>query len=155
LEYLMRTTFLAALAAGALAVGGTLATLPSVQAQSASDALAALKAGELATSYAKSHKDGRRVRVQNYSRDYGRSYSSRTPTRYYRRDRGDSAAAGIAGFAAGAILGGALAQQQYQAAPVYVVPNQSAVAYCSQRFRSYDPRSGTYLGYDGLRHRCP
>ena len=53
--------------------------------------------------------------------------------------RSDSAAAGIAGFAAGAILGGALAQQQYQAAPVYVVPNQSAVAYCSQRFRSYDP----------------
>ena len=30
-----------------------------------------------------------------------------------------------------------------------------AVAYCLQRFRSYDPRSGTYLGYDGLRHPCP
>ena len=30
-----------------------------------------------------------------------------------------------------------------------------AVAYCVQRFRSYDPRSGTYLGYDGLRHPCP
>jgi hypothetical protein len=29
------------------------------------------------------------------------------------------------------------------------------VAYCMQRFRSYDPRSGTYLGYDGLRHPCP
>jgi hypothetical protein len=28
-------------------------------------------------------------------------------------------------------------------------------AYCQQRFRSYDPRSGTYLGYDGLRHPCP
>jgi hypothetical protein len=28
-------------------------------------------------------------------------------------------------------------------------------AYCSQRFRSYDPASGTYLGYDGLRHPCP
>jgi hypothetical protein len=28
-------------------------------------------------------------------------------------------------------------------------------AYCSQRFRSYDPRSGTYLGYDGERHPCP
>ncbi|MGC1923977.1 MAG: BA14K family protein [Pseudolabrys sp.] len=24
-----------------------------------------------------------------------------------------------------------------------------------QRFRSYDPGSGTYVGYDGLRHRCP
>jgi hypothetical protein len=30
-----------------------------------------------------------------------------------------------------------------------------AVAYCTQRFRSYDPASGTYLGYDGLRHACP
>jgi hypothetical protein len=24
-----------------------------------------------------------------------------------------------------------------------------------QRFRSYDPASGTYLGVDGLRHQCP
>ena len=29
------------------------------------------------------------------------------------------------------------------------------VAYCQQRFRSYDPGSGTYLGFDGLRHPCP
>jgi BA14K-like protein len=28
-------------------------------------------------------------------------------------------------------------------------------SYCSQRFRSYDPASGTYLGYDGQRHPCP
>jgi BA14K-like protein len=30
-----------------------------------------------------------------------------------------------------------------------------AVAYCKQRFRSYDQASGTYLGYDGQRHSCP
>jgi hypothetical protein len=29
------------------------------------------------------------------------------------------------------------------------------VAYCMRRFRSYDPRSGTYLGNDGYRHACP
>jgi hypothetical protein len=29
------------------------------------------------------------------------------------------------------------------------------VAYCLQHFKSYDPRSGTYLGYDGYRHPCP
>jgi hypothetical protein len=29
------------------------------------------------------------------------------------------------------------------------------VAYCVQRFRSYDVASGTYLGFDGLRHSCP
>ena len=28
-------------------------------------------------------------------------------------------------------------------------------AYCEQRFRSYDRASGTYLGYDELRHPCP
>jgi hypothetical protein len=30
-----------------------------------------------------------------------------------------------------------------------------ATAYCMQRYRSYDPASGTYLGYDGERHPCP
>jgi hypothetical protein len=29
------------------------------------------------------------------------------------------------------------------------------VAYCQQRFRSYDPGSGTYVGFDGARHPCP
>jgi hypothetical protein len=38
-----------------------------------------------------------------------------------------------------------------ESAPV----GDDAVAYCMQRFRSYDPRSGTYLGYDGYRHPCP
>ena len=34
-------------------------------------------------------------------------------------------------------------------------PPDDAVAYCMQRYRSYDPASGTYLGRDGLRHPCP
>ncbi len=29
------------------------------------------------------------------------------------------------------------------------------VAYCQAHFKSYDPASGTYLGYDGVRHPCP
>ena len=33
--------------------------------------------------------------------------------------------------------------------------DDEAVAYCMQRYRSYDPASGTYLGNDGLRHPCP
>jgi hypothetical protein len=33
--------------------------------------------------------------------------------------------------------------------------SSDATAYCSQRFKSYDPSSGTYLGYDGVRHPCP
>ena len=30
-----------------------------------------------------------------------------------------------------------------------------AVAYCLRSFKSYDPASGTYIGGDGYRHRCP
>lgn len=30
-----------------------------------------------------------------------------------------------------------------------------STAYCMQRYHSYNPRTGTYLGYDGRRHSCP
>jgi hypothetical protein len=40
-------------------------------------------------------------------------------------------------------------------AVVPVTPGGGDPAYCAQRYRSYDPASGTYLGYDGLRHPCP
>ena len=36
-----------------------------------------------------------------------------------------------------------------------VADEGDAVAYCERTFRSYDPASGTYLGYDGMRHSCP
>jgi BA14K-like protein len=32
---------------------------------------------------------------------------------------------------------------------------QGDVASCQARFRSFDPASGTYLGFDGMRHPCP
>ena len=41
-----------------------------------------------------------------------------------------------------------------EAAPV-AYNNGDSVAYCEQTFRSYDPASGSYLGYDGFRHACP
>jgi hypothetical protein len=92
--------------------------------------------------------------------------------------------AGVAGLAAGALIGGAIASQNQgyypvqnqgyypvqnqgyypvesdpgygnrEAAPV-VVNNGDSVAYCEQTYRSYDPASGSYLGYDGFRHACP
>jgi BA14K-like protein len=37
----------------------------------------------------------------------------------------------------------------------YVAPGDDSAGYCAQRYRSYDPSTGTYLGYDGLRHPCP
>jgi hypothetical protein len=42
----------------------------------------------------------------------------------------------------------------YTAAPTVVAQNDS-VAYCQQRFRSYNPATGMYLGYDGQYHPCP
>jgi len=43
----------------------------------------------------------------------------------------------------------------YSAAPGPSYSVGGDESYCRQRFRSYDPASGTYLGYDGLRHSCP
>jgi BA14K-like protein len=44
----------------------------------------------------------------------------------------------------------------YYGGPGYAgPPSGDAVGYCMQQFRSYDPRSGTYVGYDGYRHPCP
>src|SRR5579864_1930830 len=34
-------------------------------------------------------------------------------------------------------------------------PELSTRQECAQRFKSYDSRSGTYLGRDGYRHSCP
>jgi hypothetical protein len=31
----------------------------------------------------------------------------------------------------------------------------SGTANCQARFRSFDPASGTYMGFDGTRHPCP
>lgn len=78
----------------------------------------------------------------------------------------------VPGLAAGAIIGGVIASpgygyyggpvyyddQYYDSGVVAVAPvpaDDDAVAYCMQTYMSYDPQSGTYLGYDGLRHPCP
>ncbi|MFA6264702.1 MAG: BA14K family protein [Pseudolabrys sp.] len=65
--------------------------------------------------------------------------------------------AALGGFAAGAILGGALAARPYYGGPGYYAYDEGDgdVGYCMSRFKSYDPQSGTYLGYDGYRHPCP
>ena len=80
------------------------------------------------------------------------------------------------GLAAGAIIGGALAAPYYYGGyygggPYYAAPYYApgpgyyddeggggggdGVAYCMQRYRTYDPRSGTFMGSDGYRHPCP
>jgi len=69
--------------------------------------------------------------------------------RWYRdhhRHRGfnpEDAAAALFGFAA-SMMGSALTSGA----------TNSHVAACQRRFRSYNPSSDTYLGYDGMRHYC-
>jgi hypothetical protein len=73
-----------------------------------------------------------------------------------------------AGLLGGAIIGGALAAPYYYGAPYYGAPYYPApgyypapayggngAAYCASRYKSYDPATGTFLGYDGARHPCP
>jgi hypothetical protein len=72
-----------------------------------------------------------------------------------------------AGFLGGAILGGALAAPYYGPyyygpayyppayGPGYYTAPAGDPSYCARRYRSYDPATGTYLGYDGARHPCP
>ena len=97
--------------------------------------------------------------------------------RYYRSNGADLAAAGILGLAAGALVVGLAAQNNPE--PVYdnyyrkprprpvreypeSVYYQGAYEpwsrgwyeYCSDRYRSFDPQSGTFVGYDGRERFC-
>ena len=66
---------------------------------------------------------------------------------YRYRDRSDDGAGIAAGIICGLMLGAIIANQSQRGG--------RTVEYCMRRFRSYDPNSGTYLGNDGYRHRCP
>ncbi len=63
------------------------------------------------------------------------------------------------GFGAGVAVGSALAYPYYGYGPYYdygpsYVYND-ADAWCAARYRTYDPVTHTYTGYDGLPHPCP
>ncbi|OJV09576.1 MAG: hypothetical protein BGO20_02535 [Bosea sp. 67-29] len=98
--------------------------------------------------------------------------------RYYGYRRGPAVGAGIAaGIIGGALAAVALAAPPpppvyYEPAPVYVAPpvvyappvpraygyslaDTDAVAYCSRRFRSYNPETGTYIAAGGVVRACP
>lgn len=79
---------------------------------------------------------------------------------FYYRNRSDldPLVAGILGLAIGAIIGGAIANsnksQNASPPPTYTRRDNGHVARCYQRYKSYDERTDTFLGYDGIRHRC-
>ncbi|MEW9804634.1 BA14K family protein [Mesorhizobium marinum] len=97
--------------------------------------------------------------------------------RHYHSGGNDLAVAGILGLAAGALAVGLASRP----APVYVEPyrdvprypvrdypepvyddyagglepwSRAWYDYCSDRYRSFKPRSGTFTGYDGREHFC-
>ena len=108
------------------------------------------------------HHGDRDQFMQNYCgrhsdsdcRDWGQNRSRWDDARYHRwyqrhhRDRdfgSNDAAAVIFGFAAGAITGSIISGG---------AANGSHVAACDSRYRSYDLGSDTFMGHDGMRHRC-
>lgn len=85
----------------------------------------------------------------------------------WRNDHGDAVAAGIAGLALGAIAAGALADRGpvYDSPPPRYAPRYAYQGslrpwtrgwyqYCEDRYRTFDPGSGTYVGNDRREHFC-
>ena len=124
-------------------------------------ALVAAVPAEAGRGHGKGWKGGHGGRyVQNNY--YGRPYGYRGG---YRGGSNVSAlGAGLVGLAAGAVIGSALTPKQ-----VYVAPppapyqpvgyrpqpwTEDWYAYCSSRYRSFNPRSGTFVGYDGYERFC-
>lgn len=67
---------------------------------------------------------------------------------YYRGNNNNWVGPAI-GLGTGLVIGSMLAQPRY-AAPAY----SNWDAYCSSKYRTYKPWTGTYTGYDGREHRC-
>jgi BA14K-like protein len=50
--------------------------------------------------------------------------------------------------------GGAMASMPFGGSNAHPSMDSGAGASCARRYRSYDPASGTFVGYDGNRHPC-
>lgn len=73
---------------------------------------------------------------------------------YYRR--GYRYGRGAIGLGiAGAIIGGAIIANEGYRYRRHRYADVSARQQCANTYRSFDWDSGTYMGYDGVRHVCP
>lgn len=87
---------------------------------------------------------------------------------YHRGGGGNALGAGLLGFGIGAIVGSALTPREVYVAPpppprpTYYTPagygpppwTPDWYTYCYSRYRTFDPNSGTFIGYDGYEHFC-
>lgn len=84
-------------------------------------------------------------------RDNRRGWRDSQYQNWYRRHHGGSSdaaiAAGIFGFAIGAMAGAAANSNSGGLSNAHVER-------CQARYRSYDVATDSYMGYDGRRHRC-
>ncbi len=91
---------------------------------------------------------------REFRRD-ARRWDERRYNRWYRdnyRDRRDNSAAAIFGFAAGAALGAAAGSASGGGAAAV---SRDQVARCAARYRTYDPRTNTYVANSaGERRIC-
>jgi hypothetical protein len=76
-----------------------------------------------------------------------KKYGGKRHYKRYHDDDFDFPSGLFFGLAAGALLGSAIAQPRYY--------GTNWDAYCSRKFKTYKPWTGTYRGYDGYEHPCP
>jgi hypothetical protein len=78
---------------------------------------------------------------------------------YWRGHRGwDGDGVGLGLGVAGALLGGAIIANEYDGDGYYdgtAYDGDDGVGRCAATFRSFDPNTGTYVGYDGIVRPCP
>jgi hypothetical protein len=77
--------------------------------------------------------------------------------RHHRHENDNNATVGlVAGVILGFVLGAAITDSQdHQTHAQSKLSDEAWLDACARRYRSFDRQSGTYLGYDGLRHYCP
>lgn len=120
--------------------------------------------------------------ITSASADHRWRHGDRGYYRHHHRGGGDALAAGAIGLAAGALIGGALSAQSrddgvvyrdYDDGPIYRAParvyrpvqapryygsaqpwTRDWYRYCADRYRSFNPETGTFRGYDGRDYFC-
>jgi|UPI000781A63C hypothetical protein len=144
----MRKLFQSFMAAAVLATGVVTFSAPQAEAQSFRERQRFVERFCARNPGARDCRDFRRDARRWDDRRYNRWYREN----YRDRNRGDAAAAAIFGFAAGAAVGAAANSNR---APAYRGNSRDHVARCAARYRTYDPRTNTYVANSaGERRIC-